>query len=344
MQDKKYILITENLKIGDVICTRNEEPTSRMIRKALSCDYSHVLLYVADSSCIHADKEGVHSFNTQRLLHNHPEEFKVLRHKSLGKLNDQSAIEFCKYARSKIGTEYSKIDATKSGVARKFKRKLKIDSNYQFCSRLIAESFAAYNLAFFDDATLCTPADILDSGDFECVTDIVREASPEEIEFALDTRKDSIGKQTRITNAILADARIHFNTKKIQTLEDLYQWVVENPDSDEAVSELLTNSGYLTMWADDVMKCPWRYFRTCYPVQNTAGFLDEIGLLREKKMAEHDFRRFNDEGKRFASLLQKKQYKTFFAMVNLYRILTSLAIQRIELFEWLLKSNINNEI
>jgi hypothetical protein len=291
---------------------------------------------VADSSCIHADGKGVHSFNIQRLLHDRPEEFKVLRHKVLGNLDEAAAIELCKYARSKVGTEYSKIDAAKSGVARNTKKKLKINSDYQFCSRLVAESFAASKLAIFDDPTLCTPADILDSDDFEEVVDVVRQALPEEIEFSEDKSKDSVDKQTKITNAILGDARALFNTKKIQSLENLYKWVVDHPESDAAINQLFSKSGYMTMWADDVIKCPWRYFKTSYPHEDIVRVLNEEGLLREKKMAEQDAKRFNEERVKFAFLYERHQGDTFLGQVNLYQVLVSLALQRLELFKWLL--------
>lgn len=74
----KYILRVEDLQPGDVICTREDKPTSHLIRQSLSCDYSHVLLCIAESSCIHADGDGVHSINLQRLLLDNKDDFKVL--------------------------------------------------------------------------------------------------------------------------------------------------------------------------------------------------------------------------------------------------------------------------
>ena len=180
MNMKKFILETSLLQAGDVICTREDSQetqfnhminrvilffnndchrvsfkriategrllrssSSHLVRKSLSCDYSHVLLYVADSSCIHADAQGVHSVNTQRVMLNSKVDFKVLRHIPAQNLNAESIDNICNYARSKVGTEYSKIDAAKSGISRKTKKKLKIRSRYQFCSRLVAESFVS---------------------------------------------------------------------------------------------------------------------------------------------------------------------------------------------------------
>lgn len=336
MPSKKYILKTNFLKIGDVICTRNEEPTSRIIRGTLSCDYSHVLLYVADSSCIHADGFGVHSINTQRLLQAYPNDFKVLRHKALEKLGESFAVQVCKYARSKIGTEYSRVDAAKSGIARKTKRRLKIETRFQFCSRLIAESFSFAGIAIFENPALCTPADILDSNAFEEVTDVVREASVEEIEFAENEEKNSVSKQTAITNFILNGARGMFNTKEIQSIEDLYKWVADHPQSDEDVCKLFEKSGYLTIWADDLIKCPWRYFRTNYQSAEAIQELTVAGLIREKNMAEQDIERFNEMRISLTNLYASYPRDTFFQQVNLYQVLVSLALQRLDLFDWLL--------
>jgi hypothetical protein len=78
---KKFILDFDLLRVGDIVCTRDAAATSKLIRSALSCDYSHVLLCVANSSCIHADGDGVHSINMQRLLFDNVDDVKILRHK-----------------------------------------------------------------------------------------------------------------------------------------------------------------------------------------------------------------------------------------------------------------------
>lgn len=332
--ETKYILRREMLQVGDVICTREDTPTSNLIRKILSCDYSHVLLCIAESSCIHADADGVHSLNTQRLLLDGKDDFKVLRPKAISPDSIKKVIQ---YARIKIGTEYSKFDAGKSGLSRKLKTPLKIESQYQFCSRLVAEAFRSGGMNFPMEPSLCTPADILESNHFDEVTDVVRAAEFEEVKFSEDDSKNSILKQSLITNKILSSARELFKTKEIQNFEDLLRWVIKIPEHDTAVSEIIINSGYLTMWADDVIKNPNRYFKTNYPSAEVRKILSVEGLNYELKIAKSDLHRYDHSRIEHLKLYKNHEFETFFQLVNLYQTLVSLALQRIELFTWLLR-------
>ena len=332
IKKQKFILNTKLLKIGDVICTRDDTPISKLIRTSLPSEYSHVLLYVSDSSCIHADGDGVHSFNTQRLLLDNEDDFRVLRPKEITQDAVNKVVE---YARLKIGTEYSKIDAGKSGIARKRKSKLKIDSRYQFCSRLVSEAFDAGGSKFFQTPSLCTPADVLESDFFEVVVDVVRIAEPEEIQFALDVTKNSIAKQTKITNRILSDVRALCSTKNIQTIEDLIKLVVFHPEYDQKVSSIIQMSGYLTMWADDVVKNPGRYFRTNYPTDAVIDLLTIDWVGYELNLAKDDFHRYEKNRLDFRKIYESRRLDTIYQFINLYQTLVSLSLQRIELFEWL---------
>lgn len=337
--ENKFILRTEILKIGDVICTREDTHTSNLIRKSLSCDYSHVLLYISASSCIHADGDGVHSLNIQRLLLDNVSDFKVLRPKSISAESTNSAIQ---YARRMVGTEYSKLDAGKSGFARKFKSPLKIESKYQFCSRLVAEAFDAGGNRFFSEPSICTPADILESEFFDVVSDVARQATPEEIEFSEDKSKDSISKQKLITNKILASARGLFATKDVQTFEDLFRWVIKNPQHDSEVSSIIMDSGYLTMWAEDVIKNPYRYFKTNYPSQNIINSLPFEWLNFELDLANDDVKRYEKNRIEHRILYEMHPLDTVYQQVNLYQTLVSLSLQRVELFNWLLEEKTKN--
>lgn len=333
---KKFILNTDHLLVGDIICTREDSRTSRLIRKSLSCDYSHVLIYVAHASCIHADSDGVHSINTQRLLFDHPSDAKVLRYSSNPVLSDEQRNKICMYAKSKIGTEYSRPDAVKAGMARKLKRPLKIETKYQFCSRLVAETYSHAGYDFLRDPTVCTPADVLDSALFANVDNVTREATREEIDFANDASIDSITKQTKITNNILRGAKI-ITKKDVQTFEDIFQEVIEHPEHDESIARLIYESGYLTIWADDVIKSPYRYFKRHYVDDHIIDSLKIEGINLELNMARVDADRFDKMRLSLNSIYEKYQRKTLVQQINLYQALQLLAMQRIELFEWLME-------
>ncbi len=335
---RKYLLNCDSLQIGDVICTREDAPVSHTIRKALSCEYSHVMIYVAHSSCVHADGDGVHSINTQRVIFDDPSDVIVLRHKLAENMAPEELENICAYPRSKVGTEYSVSDAIKAGIYAKSKLKPIVDSKYQYCSRLVAESFGHAGIDVSAEPSLCTPADIQKHPDFKKIDGAVREATPEELEFAADKSRDTISKQTKITNEIIKASQKILG-KNVQTFEDIYRELVASPANDEKIESLIQGSGYLTIWADDVLKCPYRYFKTNYPNDAVIKNLNPDGLRLELSMAEKDLERFNIQRLNLFALNNRFPRKVFEQQINLYQTLVSLALQRQELFRWLLKEN-----
>ncbi len=336
-----YLLNQEKLKVGDLIFTRDENPTSRAIRKSLGCDYSHVLICVTDSSCIHADGDGVHSVNIQRLLFKSSNDVRVMRCIETETWTDSRLKELCKLARSKIGTEYTKTKAVKAGIAYKtgFSKKSK-NEKLQFCSKLVAESYEYAGLKISKDYTLCTPAELLLSKSFSVIESVSKVASAEEIEFAEDSTKNSITKQTNITNELLRRVR-SISSNKIQTIEEVLDLALQNTELDKAIAKIINESGYLKMWADDIVKNQSRYFKINYP-DDVVNIMNQEGPEREINMANEDIERFNEY--RY-SLLQRREKQTFdsetlLQHINLYQILLSLAYQRKEVFEYVLKRKV----
>lgn len=334
----KYLLNTDLLQIGDVICTREDAPISHTIRKVLSCEYSHVMIYVAHSSCIHADGDGVHSINTQRVIFDNPRDAIVLRHTRAENMAPDDLEKICVYPRSKVGTEYSVSDAIKAGVSAKTKIKPKFDSKHQYCSRLVAESFDNAGIVISTEPSLCTPADIQNHPDFKRIDGALRRANQEELEFATDKSRDTISKQTKITNNIIKASQ-EILGKNVQTSEDIFHELAADPANDEKIEVLIKESGYLTIWADDVVKCPHRYFRTNYHNDAIIKTLPRDWLELELSMAESDLERFNSQRVNITEINNKFPRKVFEQHVNLYQILVSLARQRQELFRWLLKKS-----
>lgn len=334
----KYILNPDSLQIGDVICTREDAPISHAIRKVLSCEYSHVLIYVSYSSCVHANGDGVHSINTQRMIFNDPTDVAVLRHKLSTKMTEGELEKICIYPRSKVGTEYSVSDAIKAGISAKSKPPQKVDSNYQYCSRLVAESFGYAGIEISPEPSLCTPADIQRHPDFGFIEGAVRIANQQELEFAADTKKNTISKQTKIMNKIIHGSQ-RILGKNVQTFEDIFREVIVNPKHDEQIEALIHESGYLTIWADDVVKCPYRYFKTNYSDIRIIKSLNSDGLRLELSFANKDVKRFDNERTKLFNLHDRFPRKVFEQHISLYQTLLSLALQRQELFKWLLEIN-----
>lgn len=335
---KKYLLDCDQLHIGDVICTKENAPISHTIRKVLSCEYSHVMIYVAHSCCIHADGDGVHTTNPQRMIFNDPSDVLVLRHKLAENMAQEELENICIYPRSKIGTEYSVADAVKAGISAKTKKKIALKSNYQYCSRLVAESFSHAGINFSTEPSLCTPADIQDHPDFKKVNNVVRQATSEELEFAEDKRRDKIAKQTIITNDIIKASQKILG-KNVQTFNDIYRELVSSPTNDEKIMSLIQESGYLTMWADDIVQCPERYLKIKYQNAATISNLKQNKIRMELSMATNDIKRYRAQRLYFIKINEQFPRKVFDQQIDLYDILLSLAGQRQKLFHWLLKEN-----
>jgi hypothetical protein len=242
--------------------------------------------------------------------------------------------KICVYPRSKVGTEYSVSDAVKAGISAKSKLGSTVDSNRQYCSRLVAESFEYAGLKISPEPSLCTPAEIQQHQDFTLIDDVVREASQQELDFSEDKNRNTISKQTGITNKIIQGSQ-GILAKDVQTFEDIFREVVINPQYDNSIESLIHDSGYLTIWAEDVIKCPYRYFKTNYPDIEIIKTLDLAWLNFELTSAETDVKRFNFQRLELVELHSRFPRKVFEQHINLYQTLLSLALQRQELFLWL---------
>lgn len=243
-----YIIPINELEKGDILLTSENSATSKAVRKSTGSDFSHAILYVGSGSYIHSDANGVHSGNLQRLLFDDAKNVTVLR----VMCNPEIISYACLFARSKIGTKYS----VKSAVNSKLKISRNANENRQFCSRLVAQAFECAGVELVENASFCTPQEILESESTLEVTGRVRKATNEEIEMA--NSENPIAKQSAITNEILLKVR-QLTKQDIQTFEQITQYVIDNPEHDKEISKIYEESGYLTMWEYEIIKNAWRY-------------------------------------------------------------------------------------
>ncbi len=243
-----YIIPINELEKGDILLTSENSATSKAVRKSTGSDFSHAIIYVGSGSYIHSDANGVHSGNLQRLLFDDAENVTVLR----VMCNPELISKACMFARSKIGTMYS----VKSAVSSKLKVSRNANENRQFCSRLVAQAFEYAGVELVKNASFCTPQEILESESTLKVSGNARKATNEEIELA--NSENPIAKQSAITNKILLKVR-QLTKQDIQTLEQITQYVIDNPEHDKEISRIYKESGYLAMWEYETKKNTWRY-------------------------------------------------------------------------------------
>lgn len=245
----KKRLNTDVLEKGDIILTTTDEFPSGVIRKATKSDISHAMLYVDHSSVIHAVSEGVRSENTQRIFFNQDLAVHVMRHKDGIPAGDARSI--CEYVRSKVGSEYSYIEA-----ARAWRERGRKFSSRQFCSRLVAQGYSEAGHKLVQEPNFCTPGQLRNSPLLVEVPNATVDVSDGEVEiWANHTSGTDIMHQ--IQNQVLDGAR-KLNPS-IQDFNDLARFVIENPQHDVVIAALYAESGYLNFWRYDVELNPWHY-------------------------------------------------------------------------------------
>ncbi|WP_421552634.1 hypothetical protein [Pseudomonas yamanorum] len=254
-----YILDFSKLEIGDIILTRTDELQSKVIRSVTGGEFSHALLYVADVSCIHATKSGVHSLNVQRLFFESGSDVAVLRLGSEYAVCGETLKNICDYTRKKVAVRYDKGNAIKAGLA-KIRPQIKPDdeSQLQFCSQLIVEAYLSQNIDITSSGRFSTPADIEQSEILRIVESPARLATFAEKTFGLDESRDKIKIQTTATNFIFKKVRKNVS-RSVNTFEELYQCAVNDRDADLKISKILKESKYLDMAKIELQDCPWRY-------------------------------------------------------------------------------------
>lgn len=319
-----YLIDLTKIETGDIILTRSNSRESIVIREYTKCDYSHAILYVGVSSCIESDGLGVQSQNIQRMLFENSNDAVALRlkDKKLKVLLPNTTI----FARQKIGTEYSGAEAQLARHEVKLKAK---EENRQFCTRFVAQAYFESGIKIVNNPDYCSPKDILESLQLDQINGILKKANDKEIAFA-NEKNTLLEKQIAVHNYILESSR-NITGKDIQTFENLSKYVLENPNNEKDITDIIEKSGYLELWKIEFEANPWHYnyneFLKHYknPIQRK-----EVGLLfatTEKQTRERFLMTLNTL--KFGYSLYKQRY--FEIQIELYEKLISLSLQREEL-------------
>ncbi len=310
------------LNVGDILLTSNDTLRSKAIQKATDGHYSHVLLHVGGGSCIHSDSQGVHSINLQRILLDSVSAGCVLRWKdSVSKnLEIKKAVD---YARTQVGKQYSKTEAVRSKLYRADDTSQKADR--QFCSRLVAQAYAYGGHGLVANPDYCFPEDIVASESLSVIADCIHVASDEEIEFALSD--NPISKQTQNTNEILNFARSLLGSK-IQTLGDLAQEIIHQPEHDEAISKKVEEVGYLDYWKIDVQKNPWRYDGNIFSNLDIPDETKMSSAIYESNQADEAITMFKRMLVTQGEVAEKTKLRYFRQQAELYENLVSIMEKR----------------
>lgn len=246
-----YLIDIDTIEEGDIILFRSSSETSELVRRITKSQYSHAILYVGVGSVIDSDGYGVQSNNIQRLLIEKPDDIVVLRLKDNALRNRIRIVEM--FARRNIGMQYSTSEARIAALKKEAEAK---EPNRQFCTRFVAQAYESAGIDLVENAAYCVPEEILDSKLLFQIENPTRKANQKEIDYA--NSESPLVKQREIHNKILNHTR-EVSGKDIQTLEQLTELIISNPEYDEEITEFIKDSDYLYMMEEDQKKNPWRY-------------------------------------------------------------------------------------
>ena len=334
---KYYILNYNELKNGDIILTCNKTAAGKIVMQATKSKFSHAAIYF-DQSIIESTGNGVFSCNPQRILMKSPQKFCVLRSKQ--ELDETEINKIRLFVREKIGTPYSCLEAVKTQLPNLFP-KIQTGRRLQFCSRFVAQAYAAIGIKIVKNPDYCSPADILHSDKLTIIENIVYPASEDEIKFAKS--KNPVTEHLKHFNYWIVKVRkiAQKEGKKIITENDLFPFLTEFPEYDSKIFSCIKKSGYAEDYKIECKNNPYRFdtelfLKKYLPAQD----LQEILLLELKKENEVIPRYGINYLQTLLMISGYGNLKTFCLYSNMYLELLKISKRKIEvLYEVAMETN-----
>lgn len=250
-----YILDLNKVQQGDIVISSGTSFGAQVIKLGTWSKDTHAMLCVGHTM-IHAIPDGgVFSKNPQREIFQSAKHVKVLRLKDSVPFSCLSSI--CDYARSLTGSIYSVKEAVRT--KQHSNKQTDAQTNMQFCSRLIAQSYAYQNINLVNNSNYCSPKELSNSPLLIEVEDPIRKASNDEIAFA--KTPDPTLENQKVTYDWLNKVRVIASSLEfeIQSINDVCEFIILHPEQDLVISEFLKLSGYLDHYQCDLQLNSYRY-------------------------------------------------------------------------------------
>jgi hypothetical protein len=267
------------------------------------------MLYVDDNSIIHADEKGVHSYNTQRLLFDDKSHCIIYRLKN--EISEENIDKVITYMRRLIGRPYSTFEAM---LTKFYKGDFK--SKKLFCSRLVAQAYLEINTDLALNPDYCSPEDILNSSHLKQVTIPLRKLTEIEKRIVLTTN-DKPTIQAETTNKLFTNIIKFTSNKNIYDFEILSNFLVNNPQYDNDILNIINESGYFIMWIDELKDNAALYDNELY-----SKVISNEQKLTFSKSSLDTLSRYQNNYNDFQKLYLTYKLDTFINFIVLYAILS----------------------
>ncbi|WP_298146725.1 hypothetical protein [Flavobacterium sp.] len=320
-----YVIKRENLLIGDILLIKTNDRTCEKIREYSKSNFSHALIYRGNSSCLESNALGVASVNPQRLLFQNIDDLCVLRLKDLSLL-PKLEIGLINSS-SKVGMGYSsRRELMKSYLETLEKAE---EENRQFCTRLVSQIYFESGIDIVQNPDYCSPKDIENSELLEKVDDMLKEASLQEIELAQE-ENNILSIQTDALFTIFEKIR-EISNVDIQTFDQIDDFLIQNPEFDEAFNTIVKDSKYFDLGNLEKEKNILMY--------NPETFLKYYGVeqcvqvsLSQIQGEKHRIINFSLAIKKYTELYDQTKLQYFKSHIDCY--IQNLELSKERLFVW----------
>jgi uncharacterized protein YycO len=326
-------LDANKLRIGDIILTSDPNKVSKKVRQFTNSEISHAMIYIATCSVMDSTDAGVRTTNTQRMFFE--DESVVLVMRPTEQLQNNALEQIVHYARSMTGTDYSRAEAA-AVVTGKFSKK----TRRQFCSRLVAQAYAAAGMKLVPDPDYCSPENLRTSPLLSAIDDVLLPATAEE-KAQWEDRLDIPLLMGECTAKVLKVARK--KNKEIRSLNDINDHLIERPTDDLYMLDAYESSGYLTVWEKEFAKSPWHYdldMLRHLALRDPSDAEEMTWYCRITVDGAAEGLRYEINRHRYADLAMVTQLQTFQILANLYERLDTLHKQRVKVArQWLAETS-----
>ena len=216
----------------------------------------------------------------------------------------------------------------KDAINTKNRLSKKRDTNRQFCSRLVAQSFESFGLKLVENSSYCAPQELDESEQTVRVNGCVREATDAEIDFA--NSENPLEKQANITNSIFLKIR-SVTGQDIQTFEQLLDFLLVNNQYDNRITSIIKESGYLFMWQHEINANPCRYNQNIFMSLPVSKEKLKHLATTEQESAINIRKRYIFMYQQFMGIWQTKKLQYALINIMLYQKLIELTDQRISI-------------
>lgn len=272
----RYLLDLSKLQPADIVLETGTKPHSRMIMAATRGHYSHALLYTHHMLMEATVGGGVFSKNPQRLLVRKEAHLGVYRMRE--PLSSSAVKAIITAASQRVGSLYAMDEA-----ARVMHRgRVNPATTGQFCSRLVAQCYAAAGISLVPTPDFCSPHDLAQSPLLEPVQETVRPARDSDLEFAgtLDINR----RNQKATMSWLRGVRriASRENQTIATQSDVLPFLLLHPKYDTEVMECIRRTPYLENLHHDRVVNPYRYDAEAFLKRITYIYRQAHDILQEE--------------------------------------------------------------